>query len=237
MSKHEDTARLVDDLVRLRRIQRDLPDSEDVQIVIADLEHRLGPAVRRSVAARMLGVSEPTVQRRIDGGDLPAVFNDRLKYEVPVGPLVQLLGEVDDYRREHPDDPQPVVAVFADRRERANRTRARLQRQLKKWHFDPAADPHRRAEIRNRAMHWLLAEHLDRALVRQARARLLEWERREAIHPVYAQRWRDVLSRPLADVRKIMTADDPESRDLRQSSPFAGALLERERLQVLELVR
>ncbi len=237
MSKHRETEQLLTAVVRLSRVQRRLPDDEDVIAVSAALRDRLGASVRRSVAARLLGISEPTVQRRIESGDLPVVLTTDLKFEVPVTALVQLLGEVDEYRSEHPYDQQPVAAVFAERRDRARQEGERLERQLERWHVDPDVDPHQRAQVRNRAMHWLLARKLDRALVGRARQRLQAWEEREAIHPTYAQRWHEVLSRTVPEIREAIVADTLEGRDLRQNSPFAGELLERERLEVLQLVR
>jgi hypothetical protein len=50
---------------------------------------------------------------------------------------------------------------------------------------------------------------------------------------VYASAWRELLSRPVADVRRQLAVDTPQMADLRQNSPFAGMLTERERLAVL----
>ena len=55
--------------------------------------------------------------------------------------------------------------------------------------------------------------------------------------PGYAERWRQILSLPIAQIAKAIAADDQEARDLRQNSPFAGVLNEQERRHIIETVR
>jgi hypothetical protein len=45
------------------------------------------------------------------------------------------------------------------------------------------------------------------------------------------------LRRPLAEIREAIAADDQRGRDLRQNSPFAGALSEPERRRILAEIR
>jgi hypothetical protein len=49
------------------------------------------------------------------------------------------------------------------------------------------------------------------------------------IDPRWYQEWDRVLSRPIGDIRAAISADTPAKRQLRQTSPFAGALTEQER--------
>jgi hypothetical protein len=41
---------------------------------------------------------------------------------------------------------------------------------------------------------------------------------------------------PMAEIRKVIAADDERGRDLRQNSPLAGLLSEPERRKILETV-
>jgi hypothetical protein len=70
-------------------------------------------------------------------------------------------------------------------------------------------------------------------MVSNARQALADWELGGRIDPVYATAWRELLSRPVAEVRRQLGADTPKMADLRQNSPFAGMLTERERRAVL----
>jgi hypothetical protein len=72
--------------------------------------------------------------------------------------------------------------------------------------------------------------------VTDARRRLRRWRERGNIDERWAREWEDVLSRPLADIERAITAEDVRGRDLRQNSPFAGALSHEERQRVMELV-
>jgi hypothetical protein len=47
----------------------------------------------------------------------------------------------------------------------------------------------------------------------------------------------ELLAKPVHEVRKVISADNQLSGDLRQSSPFAGELSEPERRRILEAVR
>jgi hypothetical protein len=87
------------------------------------------------------------------------------------------------------------------------------------------------------AYHEAVAARLDARLIDQARERLDRWRRTEKIHPAYASRWAEILSLPPAEVARVITSDSADARDLRQSSPFAGALHEEERRQIVEAIR
>ena len=96
---------------------------------------------------------------------------------------------------------------------------------------------HRTAERRSLEYHRLVAERLDEALLAKARARVEEWiAERGPVHPVYARRWKAVLDRSVPEIASILVTDDEPSRDLRQNTPFAGALTPSERWRILREV-
>ncbi len=66
---------------------------------------------------------------------------------------------------------------------------------------------------------------------------LWRWQEEGTIHPHYANAWEDVLSRRVADIKAVLTEDSQLARDLRQNSPFAGVLSERERRKIVAEVR
>jgi hypothetical protein len=70
-------------------------------------------------------------------------------------------------------------------------------------------------------------------MVEDARQRLAMWVDDGKIDPSYAQQWAELLEAPLAQIAQAISRNDERARDLRQNSPFAGALSEPERLRVL----
>ena len=100
------------------------------------------------------------------------------------------------------------------------------------------ATGHRTAELRSIELHRLVAERLDEPMVERARTRVQEWLSTDGPeHPVYAQRWLELLARPVGAVAAALTEDTEEMRDMRQNSPFAGVLSDEERLAVIRRVR
>jgi excisionase family DNA binding protein len=53
----------------------------------------------------------------------------------------------------------------------------------------------------------------------------------------WLEEWEQLLNGPIEDVLEALTSRSPRSRDLRQNSPFAGALSEQEREAVLSAFR
>lgn len=96
------------------------------------------------------------------------------------------------------------------------------------------AGSHRGAELRALAYHRAVAQSLDAGKVADARGRLRWWRREGRIHPRYADAWAELLARPLREISDTIARDDEETRDLRQNSPFAGALDEASRRRVLQ---
>ncbi len=95
---------------------------------------------------------------------------------------------------------------------------------------------HRTAELRSLAYHELVAERLeqDPAVLARARQRVASWLASGGpAHPAYARRWQALLERPVAEIVRILAADDQAARDLRQNTPFAGVLTNEERWRVI----
>ena len=95
-------------------------------------------------------------------------------------------------------------------------------------------DGHRIAEERSLALHRLVAERVlaSPELVDEARARLKRWLATGAFDPSWGTRWLEILDRPTEDLAALLTDPGQRARDLRQSSPFAGAIDPRERWAV-----
>ena len=69
----------------------------------------------------------------------------------------------------------------------------------------------------------LARRNLDKMLASSARGAARVW----------LDEWSDLLGGPIEDVLEALTSRSPRSRELRQNSPFAGVLGERERREVL----
>jgi hypothetical protein len=215
-----DREQLVRDVARLRRAHRRHPGDEDLAAVRVDLERAAGPTIGRAATARLLGVSQPALDRWIAAGKVPAVLTPTGRREVPVATAVDLL----DALAERPNgERHPLGAIL-----RAGPTvPSRPPRGA------PAG--HRTAEQRALGYHRAVARRLDDAVIADALVRLRRWREERRIHPRYADRWEALLTGPRAQLRRAILADDDEGRALRQSSPFAGALSEDERRRALGL--
>lgn len=221
---------LFEDIVRLRRAERAAPDVRDIVTVRSHLERQLGGSVSRSLAARLLGVSHTGLQRWIDAGDVPVVYTPDGRKEVPLAVLVDLYEAITSSRESGERRLHVMEPVMAEARARADALRPK---RLLTGGPDDGDDPHARAERRNRAYHAAVARRLRRPLVDRARHQLWRWAEEGNIDPRYAAAWEDVLRRPIADIKRVLTEDSQAARDLRQNSPFAGALSEPERRKIL----
>ena len=99
MTRADHQRQLFEQIVRLRRVERELPGNTDILAVRTELEDELGPTVTRSAAARFLGLSHTALQRWEACGDLPLVLTPAGRPEVPVAALVVLCEAVRDERR------------------------------------------------------------------------------------------------------------------------------------------
>jgi hypothetical protein len=221
--------RLFEDIVRLRRAEQRSPGVRDIVAVRSHLEQELGGGVSRSFAARLLGVSHTALQKWIDAGDVPVVITPSGSIQVPLSALVDLHEAIraereTGRRRLHVIEPAMMQA------------RARAEA-LDPTHLVDAGgsdDAHDRAERRNRAYHAAVARHLRKSTVERALHQLWRWDEEGTIDPRYAEAWEDVLRRPLSEIKHVLTDETQQARDLRQNSPFAGALSEPERRKILD---
>jgi len=95
-------------------------------------------------------------------------------------------------------------------------------------------DPHRLAEERSVAYHRAIAERLrDRPEILEAASRRVQgWLSARADAPFYARKWAEILAGDAASVASFLVERTEIADELRQSSPFAGALQPRERWQI-----
>lgn len=97
-----------------------------------------------------------------------------------------------------------------------------------------AVQDHRTAEQRSLAFHDRVAQQLEQVTVAAARRRVDRWLRRKGPVPlIWAEQWRTLLARPIADIKDAIVQDNEPMRELRQNTPFAGSLPEPERMRLV----
>ncbi|MGD1057067.1 MAG: hypothetical protein ABR992_06580 [Solirubrobacteraceae bacterium] len=227
MSLVERKQELFENIVRLRRAARQSPGSRDIAAVRVSLERELGETVSRRLAARVLGVSHTALDRWIKTGDLPVIYSAKGRVEVPVPALLDLYDAVDAGRADSPR--YPLTATMLHHREAAQRLKIHRSR-------DRGDGGHDRVRARSLVYHHAVAARLSRPMVEEARHVLFRWREQGRIDERYADRWEQLLERPLPEVRRALVEESQEADDLRQSSPFAGVLSEPERLRILREV-
>jgi hypothetical protein len=218
-------------LAKLRRVERELePGLRDEAALVREFfEDALGPTVSRRQAARVLGVSHTALDRWIDKGEIPTVMTPVGSYGIPVAYLVTLLEDVERARAN--GSTRALASVMRDRRTQAEEL-IDIDRLLPRR----GRRSHREAELQSLACHRLLAQRLDDEIVGEARRRLARWRRTGRIHPRWADEWETILHKPLPQIASIISRDQPRDRELRQSSPFGGALTEQERRRLVRAV-
>lgn len=219
---------LFENVMRLRRVGRDLPGNSDLATVRAALERELGPTVSRRLAGRLLGVSHTALDRWIRAGDVPLVYSREGRTEIPVPALLDLYEAIEPEQGE-----RYALKPTMERRRRAARN-LRISEDLK---GGDRPDAHDRARARTLAYHQEIARRLRIAMVAEARHVLLRWRAEGRIADYYADRWAETLDRPIREIRQALVDTSPEADDLRQTSPFAGLLSEPERRRILDEVR
>lgn len=219
-----ETVSIIENLVRLSRVanRADGPIAAEVLAIEEDLERLVGPTVRPADAARLLGVSDPAVKRWLDRGEIASVMSPQGRREIPLGDLVELLRDVEDARAA--GAARPLTRVIRERRRAAAET-VDIDQLLPRRRLRT----HRTAELQALAFHRLVAQRLDDRLVDQARRRVESWKRSRRVHPRWISEWERVLSRSTEEIAQAISADTPAASELRQTSPFAGALTEQER--------
>jgi hypothetical protein len=209
--------------------------SPSVGQVREELEADLGGTVSRNLAAGFLGVSHTALNRWISSGDVPVVYTPRGRKEVPIPALVDLRIQVERERASGRRRLHTLEPTMAESRKRAEKLRPDpvLLTELE----DGGTDRHRLSELRGLAYHRALAPRLGRTMIDRARVKLDGWERDGRVDHSHASAWRELLDRPLVEIRAAIGADDARGRDLRQNSPLAGLISEPERRKILESVR
>jgi hypothetical protein len=97
-----------------------------------------------------------------------------------------------------------------------------------------AMDLHRLAEERSVAYHSAIAERLrdHPEILENARRRVQEWLASRERERFYVQKWEEVLKGDVASVAAFLVERSELAVELRQSSPFAGALRPQERWKI-----
>jgi len=98
---------------------------------------------------------------------------------------------------------------------------------------------HAVAEDASLALHAAVAERIraDPSLIGRAQERVEGWLREGTVARAYAEAWREVLTRPVDEVARLLQDPGQHARQLRQTSPFAGVLDPRTRWAVWRRAR
>lgn len=222
MSSAATKQRLLEQIVRLRRVERLLPDNHDLAEVRFELEAELGESVSQRLAARCIGVSHTALQRWIESGDLPTVINDSGRNTIPLGFLLRLVDAIHEFGTD--GGGRRIVHIlepfFASERAAAESVNPRqvVADQPRQ------TDRHGLNAKRSLAYHRAIAEKLDHRMVDEARHTLWKWVAQNRIDNQYAKRWETILDLPLDELRTEIGRASDEAQDLRQNSPFAGML-------------
>jgi hypothetical protein len=95
-------------------------------------------------------------------------------------------------------------------------------------------DLHRLAEERSVAYHSAIAERLRDypEVLENARRRVQEWLASREGERFYARKWAEILSGDVPSIAAFLVERSELATELRQSSPFAGALRPQERWKI-----
>src|SRR5947209_11571693 len=109
----------IESVLRLAQAERSSRGDalNDIRLVRERLESTLGGTVRPSEAAKLLGVSRPSLKRWLDSDDIPTVLTRGGRREIPISELVDLLLEAEEMRQAGRE--RVLSAVIRARRERA----------------------------------------------------------------------------------------------------------------------
>jgi hypothetical protein len=95
---------------------------------------------------------------------------------------------------------------------------------------------HQRLDRRSLALHRAIAGKLraDPALIAIALENLDRWSLKRGRSQPYWDAWREILSRPLAQVLDLMVENSERMAAMRQATPFAGILAPKKRWAIYE---
>lgn len=219
------------ELARLRQVQRSLPSDARSALdpTLELLRSSIPPTVKKSVTARVFGVSQNALERWLRSGEIATVRTPSGRTEISVSELLDLLEQMG----EPGEMSRPLAAAVSRRRDRSARN---MTVDLLPWNPDGEPNDHRQADLRGLAYHRAVAKRLTPSMVDAARRRLDRWRADGRVHPRWADEWEHVLTQPLDRIAKVIGEDSQHAADLRQSSPFAGTLSDHERQQILRAV-
>jgi hypothetical protein len=162
----------VHNILRLRRSERLASGRarDEIAVVREFLEELVGPTVRPADAARLLQISQPSLNRWIDRDEISTVMTPGGRREIPLAELVRMLEDVERVRDE--GESRPVSRVIKERGRRSADT-IDIDRLLPRR----GGRSHRTAELQSLAYHRLVAEQLDANIIGDARRRLDRWRR------------------------------------------------------------
>lgn len=138
-----------------------------------------------------------------------------------------------------PPAKKPQSAAERMRHYRQRRRAAGL-RPVTRWTSGaPVWSDHRIAEVKSLALHVLAARHLsaDPRLLARAQATLDRWLSRADRPPAALLEWKALLEQPWQEVAARATELSEDGARLRQSSPLATLLTDRERRRVHDTFR
>lgn len=100
-------------------------------------------------------------------------------------------------------------------------------------------DPHRLAEERSIAYHRVIAENLRHQpeILERARRRVETWLSSGFHVPFYARKWAEILAGDISSIATFLTQHSELAIELRQSTPFSGAITPQERWKIWHEVR
>lgn len=189
--------------------------------------------VRVHYARRRLGISDPTTRTWLARGLLEGVGQS------PRRVTLESLAAAEEIAHELRRNGQrrDLIATM-ERRLQWERMRQSpdFERDLQRIRRSRggSAQGHSTAEQRSLAFHGRIAQQLDRETVAAAQRRVDRWLRRKGPVPlIWAEQWRTLLARPIADIKSAIVQDNEPMRELRQNTPFAGSLPEPERMRLV----
>ncbi|MBC7460351.1 MAG: hypothetical protein H7287_03215 [Thermoleophilia bacterium] len=97
---------------------------------------------------------------------------------------------------------------------------------------------HRTAELRSIELHRMVADRIvqDGTIVDRAAARVRGWMADGSVHGIYATAWLELLEGPPADLLELLVDDSVRAADLRQVTPFAGVISDRDRQDIIRRI-
>jgi hypothetical protein len=226
-----DHKEIIRELARLKRVQRALPEEaqRDLNPTLEILRSSIPQTVKKSVASRVLGVSQNALERWLSSGEIGTVRTPSGRTEVSVSELLDLLEQLEETE----GSSRPLAAAVSRRRDRSARA---MTVDLLPWNPNGESGGHRQTDLRALAYHRAVAKRLSPAVIDAARRRLDRWRKEGRIHPRWADEWDQVLGQPFDQIATVIGEDSQSAADLRQSSPFAGTLSDHERRQILRAV-